>query len=179
MKTTLTSIILLLVFSSLLLLIPYTPILATKVAAQFNNANTNLVKAVREASQNGTEYLKAKISIKGLVLSAEIPTTTELMGKGLAVKNELKENESMLFVFEEPSRHSFWMNDMKFPIDIIWLDSNGKVVHTEQNLEPCPLILICPTYAPSTDSQYVLETVAGFAQRHNISLETKIDFELL
>ena len=112
-------------------------------------------------------------------MSAEIPTTTELMGKGLAVKNELKEKESMLFVFKEPSRQSFWMKDMKFPIDIIWLDSNGKVVHTEQNMEPCPLILICPTYSPSTDSQYVLETVAGFAQRHNVSMGTDIDFELV
>jgi uncharacterized protein len=175
----LTSIILPLAFISLLLLIPYTPSLVAKVAAQFNNANTSLVKAVQEASQNGTEYLKAKISIRGLVLSAEIPTTTELMGKGLAVKNELKENESILFVFEEPSRHSFWMKDMKFPIDIIWIDSNGKVVHIKENLRPCPLILICPTYAPSMDSQYVLETIAGFTQRHNISLETRIDFELL
>jgi uncharacterized membrane protein (UPF0127 family) len=44
---------------------------------------------------------------------------------------------------------------------------------------PCPLVLICPSYAPNADSQYVLETMAGFAQRHNISLGTNIKFELL
>src|SRR5918994_5917078 len=162
---TLTSIMLLLAFN-LLLLIPHTLILATQVS----NADTNLVNAVQEAAQNGTEYLRAKISINGLQLSAEIPTTRELMAKGLAVKNELRENESMLFVFDKPSRHSFWMKDMKFPIDIIWLDSNGKVVHIEENLEPCPLVFVCPGYAPNADSQYVLETVAGFTQRHNISV---------
>jgi uncharacterized protein len=112
-------------------------------------------------------------------LSAEIPTTQELMGKGLAVKNELKENESMLFVFDKPERHSFWMKDMKFAIDIIWLHSDGKIVHIEENLEPCPLVIICPSYTPNADSQYVLETVAGFTQRHNISLGTNIDFELV
>jgi uncharacterized membrane protein (UPF0127 family) len=45
------------------------------------------------------------------------------MAKGLAVKNELRDNESMLFVYEEPSKQSFWMKDMRFPIDIIWIDT--------------------------------------------------------
>jgi uncharacterized protein len=175
MRAIFSSFTLLLTVGSLFLLVPYTPILATNVAVQFNNGNTNLAKAVQEASQNGTDYLKAKISIKGLQLSADIPTTRELMGKGLGVKDELKENESMLFVFEKPGKHSFWMKDMKFPIDIIWLDSNGKVVHIQENLEPCPLVFICPTYAPSTDSQYVLETVSGFSSRHNIGLGTIVN----
>ena len=57
--------------------------------------------------------------------------------KGLAVKDQLKENEAMFFVFDKPEKHSFWMKDMNFPIDIIWLDSTDKVVHIEQNLQPC------------------------------------------
>ena len=84
----------------------------------------------------------------------------------------------MLFVFDKPEKHSFWMKDMKFPINIIWLDSHGKVVHIEENLEPCPLAPICPSYPPSADSQYVLETVAGFTQRNIISVGTNIDIEL-
>jgi uncharacterized membrane protein (UPF0127 family) len=101
------------------------------------------------------------------------------MAKGLAVKNQLKENEAMLFIFEESAKHSFWMKDMKFPINIIWLDSDGKVVHIEQNLQPCISVFICAGYSPNTDSQYVLETVAGFTQRHNVSVGTDIDFELI
>jgi uncharacterized membrane protein (UPF0127 family) len=85
----------------------------------------------------------------------------------------------MLFVFEESAKHSFWMKDMKFPIYIIWLDSDGGVVHIEQNLQPCVSVLICANYSTNTDSQYVLETVAGFTQRHNISVGTEIDFELV
>jgi uncharacterized membrane protein (UPF0127 family) len=160
---------------SLLLIIGFSLILATKVQAQ---PDTSLVSEVQEAAQNGIDYLKAKVSIDGLQLSAEIPTTRELMAKGLAVKNELRDNESMLFVYEEPSRHSFWMKDMRFPIDIMWISSNGRVVHIEENLEPCPLAPTCPSYAPNADSQYVLETVSGFAQRHNIGLGTYIKFDL-
>ena len=179
MKVGFSGFAIMLALASLLLLIVFQYVFATEAASQANHAFTNLVKALQDALQNGSEYLKAKVSIEDFELSAEIPVTGELISKGLSVKNQLRENESMLFVFEEPSRHSFWMKDMKFPIDIIWLDSNGKIVHMEENLMPCPLMLICPSHIPNADSQYVLETTAGFAQRHNISLGTNIKFELL
>ena len=179
MKAGFTDFAIMLALTSLLLLIAFQYVFATEAATQANHAHTNLVKALQDALQNGGEYLRAKVSIEGFELSAEIPVTGELMSKGLSVKNQLRENESMLFVFEEPLRHTFWMKDMKFPIDIIWLDSNGKIVHIEENLMPCPLVLICLSYAPNADSQYVLETIAGFAQRLNISLGTTIKFELL
>ena len=51
--------------------------------------------------------------------------------------------------------------------------------HIEQNLQPCVSVLICISYSPDIDSQYVLETVAGFTQRRNISVGTDIDFELV
>ena len=179
MKAGFTGFAIMLALASLLLLIAFQYVFATGAASQANQAHTNLVKALQEALQNDSEYLKAKVSIEDFELSAEIPVTGELMSKGLSVKNQLRENESMLFVFEEPSRHAFWMKDMKFPIDIIWLDSNGKIVHMEENLMPCPLVLICPSHSPNADSQYVLETTAGFTQRNNISLGTNIKFELL
>jgi uncharacterized protein len=179
LKVRLIEILLPLTCRILLLVVSYTPILSTTATAQINSIETNRVEAVQQSSHNGTDYLRAKISIKGVELIAEIPTTQELMGKGLAVKNELKENESRLFVFDKPEKHSFWMKDIKFPIDIIWLDSNGKVIHIEENLQPCPLAPICPSYPHSADSQYVLETVAGFTQRNNISEGTNIDIELV
>ena len=179
MKAGFAGFAILLALASLLLLIACQLVSSAEASTQDNHAHTNLVKALQDALQNDSEYLRAKVSVEGFDLSSEIPVTGELMSKGLSVKNQLRENESMLFVFEEPARHSFWMKDMKFPIDIIWLDSNGKTVHIEENLRPCPLVLICPSYAPNSDSQYVLETTAGFAQRHNISLGTNIKFELM
>src|SRR5215216_412956 len=156
-------------------------------AAQINNNNNNtnnnntnpILKAIQEGLSADNKYLKAKVTVKGLELNADVPITSELMAKGLAVKNQLKESEAMLFIFEESAKHSFWMKDMKFPIDIIWLDSDSKVGHIEQNLQPCVSVLICTSYSPNTDSQYVLETVAGFTQRHNVSVGTDIDFELV
>jgi uncharacterized membrane protein (UPF0127 family) len=152
----------------------------TATAAQSNNNDTNPVqKAIQEASPTNNRYLKAKVIVKAFDLNADIPIISEQMSKGLAVKNQLKENEAMLFVFEKPGRHSFWMKDMKFPIDIFWLDSDGKVVYIKENMQPCISTIICILYTPNTDSQYVLETVAGFTQRHNVSVGTNIDFELV
>ena len=145
-----------------------------------NNNNTNaILKAIQEGLSADNKYLKAKVTVKGFELNADVPITSELMAKGLAVKNQLKENEAMLFIFEDSAKHSFWMKDMKFPIDIIWLDSDGKVVHIEQNLQPCVPVLICTSYSPDIDSQYVLETVAGFTQRYNVNVGTNIDIELV
>ena len=131
-------------------------------------------------------YLHARVIVNGFELTADLAITDDQKTKGLAIKDNLKENESMLFVSQEPSRQSFWMKDMKFPIDIIWLDSNGKVVHIEHNLQPCvsilntgSSILNCPTYTPDKDSLYVLETIAGFSQKHDVKIGTNIDFYLV
>jgi uncharacterized membrane protein (UPF0127 family) len=69
------------------------------------------------------------------------------------------------------------MNDMKFPIDIIWSDSDGKVVHIEKRLEPCISVFTCTSCSPSRDSQFVLDTVAGITQRLNVSVGIDIDFD--
>jgi uncharacterized protein len=86
----------------------------------------------------------------------------------------------MLFVFDTAREHSFWMKNMKFPIDIIWLNSDKTVVHIEHNLQPCSFDTFCTTYKPdnNNNSLYVLETVAGFAEKHDIIEGTIVEFQL-
>ena len=127
-------------------------------------------------------YLQAKVILNDdFELTAYVAITNDQQVKGLSVKDHLKENEGMLFVFEQPTRQEFSMRGMKFPIDIIWLDSNGTVVHIEHNLQPCIMTFafICPPYIPDKDSLYVLETVAGFSKKHSIKVGTHVDFQLI
>ncbi|HET7147792.1 MAG TPA: DUF192 domain-containing protein [Candidatus Nitrosopolaris sp.] len=124
-------------------------------------------------------YLKADITVKGYKLLVDLALTQDQQTKGLAVKNHMNESEGMLFVFQQPSRPSFWMKDMKFPIDILWLGANRSVVYIVPNLQPCPSQGNCPGYAPSRDSLYVLETTAGFSHRHNITVGTQTNFHLV
>jgi len=85
----------------------------------------------------------------------------------------------MLFFLEEPRKASFWMKNMHFPIDIIWLDENFTIVHIEKTLSPCTSTFYCPSYTPLKESLYVLETIAGFSNKHNIKIGEKIDFHLM
>jgi uncharacterized protein len=123
-------------------------------------------------------YQQVNVTVNGVELVADVAANNTQRTKGLAVKDHLNENESMLFVFSSAAKQVFWMKDMKFPIDIIWMDANKTVVHVEHSLEPCPAIGYCQTYSPGTDSLYVLETVAGFADRHGVTEGTKMQFDL-
>jgi len=132
----------------------------------------------KEATSSSNGYRQAKVTVNGMVLVADISATNEQRTKGLSVKDALAENEAMLFVFDNEAEHTFWMQNMRFPIDIIWINSNKTVVHIEHNLQPCGYGLLCPTYKPSQDSLYVLETVGGFVEKHDVVQGTQIQFEL-
>ena len=92
--------------------------------------------------------------------------------KGLSGRTNLKDDEGMLFVFTKPGKYYFWMKDMNFPIDIIWLaPSEGgdaedmKVVYIKKDARP---ELYPETYGPDQDAKYVLEVNAGFSENNNL-----------
>jgi uncharacterized membrane protein (UPF0127 family) len=151
---------------------------------EFSNSNSNItfLQEVNKSFPGDDIYLHARATINGFPVIADVAFTDEQRTKGLDIKNNLTEKQGMLFVFQQPGRYGFWMIGMKFPIDIIWLDSNGTVTHIEHSLAPCPpnaLNLFCPTYSPERDSLYVLETVAGFSNKHNVNPGTHISLELV
>ena len=131
------------------------------------------------SSLRPSTYLKANITINGFSLSADVPTTDDQFRKGLDIKDRIDDSHGMLFIFKEPDKVPFWMHGMKFPIDIIWFDNNSRVVHIEHNLQPCITDLVCPSYSPEKDALYVLETAAGFSERHNVKVGTQMSFRLI
>ncbi|MDF2768030.1 MAG: uncharacterized protein K0S91_865 [Nitrososphaeraceae archaeon] len=124
------------------------------------------------------KYLQTKVTINNFDLTVYLAMTNEQIIKGLVIKDQLKENEGMLFVYQLPAKYTFSMRGMKFPIDIIWLDNARKVIHIEHSLEPCPSDIDCPKFIPSAAALYVLETIAGFSNRHDVKIGTQIDFHL-
>jgi uncharacterized membrane protein (UPF0127 family) len=126
-----------------------------------------------------SSYMNANITINGFNLAADVPITNDQFEKGLDIKDHIGENQGMLFIFKEPNKVPFWMHGMKFPIDIIWFDSNSNVVHIERNLQPCMTDLVCPSYFPEKDALYVLETTAGFSERHNVKAGTHMNLSLI
>ena len=128
---------------------------------------------------NDSKYLKGYLIIDEYKMFVDIALTDKQKQEGLSVKNSMNENEGMLFFMEEPSKASFWMKNMHFPIDIIWLDENFSIVHIEKELPPCTSAFYCPSYKPLKESLYVLETIDGFANAHHLKVGDKINFHLL
>jgi uncharacterized membrane protein (UPF0127 family) len=121
---------------------------------------------------------KINVTINDVILQADVALTADEQTKGLSIKDTLQSNEGMLFPYEAPRILSFWMRDMKFPIDILWLGADKKVVHIEESLQPCSPLLPCPSYSPDVQAQYVLETVAGFSSSNGITEGTHVEFNL-
>lgn len=138
-------------------------------------SNNNTSAGVTDFFPN---YQKTTISIDGFNVSMAIASTDEQRIRGLSGLEKMNENEGMVFLFDEPSKQGFWMNKMNFPIDIIWLDTNSKVVHIEKKLEPCKIFLACPVYNPQVDSLYVIELRSGFTDDHSIENGMMINFDL-
>ncbi len=131
----------------------------------FDDGFINNIKA-----QNIGQEKRDFVMIKNLRIYVDLAITSQEKSKGLSVKESLKENEGMLFVFDNPRKHSFWMKDMKFPIDIIWISQQNKIIHIERNLQPCIIFLFCKSYIPNSEALYVLEVVANFTDKNNINI---------
>lgn len=78
-------------------------------------------------------------------------------------RKSIKDSEGMLFKFPFNHQWKIWMLNMKFPIDVIWLDERFKIVHIEKGMPPCRSIFTCKSFSPDRRSRYVLELKAGAA----------------
>lgn len=105
------------------------------------------------------------VKIGGQMVRVALAISPEAQAQGLGGYAGLPEGEGMLFVFDRPGKYMFWMEGMKFPIDIIWITENLQVVHVERNVPPESY----PTrFGPSAYVKYVLEVPAGFTAKHDI-----------
>jgi uncharacterized membrane protein (UPF0127 family) len=101
----------------------------------------------------------------------EVATTAADQEKGLGDRSMMSRDHGMVFPFMTESQQCIWMKDMRFPIDMIWVDSAKKVTHVERNVSPA-------TY-PRTycfDGQYVIELNADEAARTHLHTGQHLTF---
>lgn len=107
------------------------------------------------------------LSIKGVQILVTVAATDAERIQGLSGRPSLGEGEGELFIFDAPARPGFWMKEMRFPIDIVWIDSDKKISQITPNVAP-------ETYPrafyPDSPVRYVLEVNAGWATRHSLAV---------
>lgn len=98
--------------------------------------------------------------------NAEIADTDEKKVLGLGNRDFLWKNSGMLFVFEEKGIYGFWMKDMRFPIDIIWISKEMKISGIVKNFQPCESNEFCPVVYPDEEIAYALEINSGLSDSY-------------
>ena len=127
----------------------------------------------------GIDQAQAASSVcaKDVCVSVEVVSELLDMQKGLQGREGLKENQGMLFVFDTDDFHNFWMKDMKFAIDIIWVNNQYRIAAIAPSREPCAQDP-CEVYASSQKARYVLEVPAGFVLKHQLRQGDVLKFNL-
>jgi hypothetical protein len=113
----------------------------------------------------------------GKVLQTEVMVSDQDRQMGLMFRPSLALDHGMLFIFEQPDFHAIWMKNCKFPIDILWLDDQGKVVHVAEKVPPCKAEP-CPVYQPLQRASYVVELNAGQARKEKAVVGSRLEFRL-
>ena len=118
-----------------------------------------------------------EIKVGRITLNIEVANTPDARKMGLSGRDGLNDKNGMLFVFEKGSFPTFWMKDMKFPLDFIWI-KNGKITKIEKNV-PAPAPGVPDRqlnfYHPDYPIDYVLEVNGGFSDKNSLKADDSID----
>jgi hypothetical protein len=118
------------------------------------------------------------VNLAGKTLTVQVAATALEQASGLSTFESLDESHGMLFPTDPPGRPAFWMKNMKFPIDIVWIKGN-EVVDLSLNAEPEPdkQDYQLMTYVPQREVDVVLELKAGWATKNNVKIGDPVVIE--
>ena len=111
------------------------------------------------------------IQVGGRDVHVTIADTISSRERGLGDRTGLAPDEGMLFVFASDAKYGFWMKDMHFPIDILWLSGRGEVLDMRKDVSPATYPAI---FTPKAPARFVLELPAGFSEAYNVKIGDEV-----
>lgn len=111
---------------------------------------------------------------KKLNIISDVADSMDERSQGLSGKTILGEDKGMLFIFQENTNSPFWMKDMNFPLDIIFINDQFEITDIKQNIAPCVKDKECPKLEPITKYRYVLEVNSNYTKENNVKIGNKI-----
>lgn len=140
----------------------------------FRNTCLALILSIIFAPFLYAEVFSKKVCIKNICTQAEVVDRILKLQQGLMFRKSLSLEKSMLFVFKKEDYHDFWMKNMNFPLDIIWINKDKFIVGITKNAQPC--LQGCETFTVQEKVKYVLEVISGFADKYQIRVGDKVEF---
>lgn len=110
--------------------------------------------------------VQSMIRLNGVRYHVSIMRTDLEREKGLSGTEKLPEGNAMLFVFPQSDTWRMWMKDMNYPVDIVWVNDAGQVVHTVSDAQPSSYPKTM--FQPDTPARYIIEFPAGTVEKTRI-----------
>ena len=123
--------------------------------------------------QGTLTFLSAEGNDTISVIDIEIADNDQRRARGLMYRKSMPENAGMLFIHDRAEIQSFWMKNTYIPLDMIFVDSDNKIVTIHANTQP----LREWSYASTEPALYVVEVNAGYCAKNKIAEGDKIEFQ--
>ncbi len=132
----------------------------------------------KESKLADVNFPKGTIKLDNVTLDVQIAESDAQKTRGLMFQDELPYDQGMIFVFNQEQVVPIWMLNMQFPLDIIWFDGSGNVIHMAKNVQPCKSALetaICTVdNGGGKMAKYVLEVTSGFIDKFKVTKNSKL-----
>jgi len=122
--------------------------------------------------KEGELIISDSTNVRKAAIDIEIADTDYERQLGLMKRLSMNEKQGMLFIFPVEERQSFWMRNTLISLDMIFINSNKKIITIHKNTK----VLSEQSYPSTAPAQFVLEVKAGFTDKYNIQIEDKIDW---
>ena len=137
----------------------------------------NFIFNTHKIFQNEYQNLKTNnikyVNINEAQIRVDLALTYSEQDRGLAGRDVLKDGEGMLFIFDYGGKHAFWMKDMNFPIDIVWMSEDLRIVYIKKDARPESYP---ESFVPDQSAMYALEVPAGFSEKNNFKVGDRVIF---
>lgn len=120
---------------------------------------------------------QGEVCFKGSCLNVELALTSQARERGLMFRENLDLDKGLLFVYEKEGEYSFWMKNVLFPLDIVWINENKEIVFISENTPPCSEDS-CPSIKPGKEAKYVLEINEGGSEKMGFVVGDKLEISL-
>lgn len=110
-----------------------------------------------------------------LEVKVELADTQPKAERGLMFRKAIPEGTGMWFVFRDDAERVFWMKNVIFPLDMIFIDKSFVIRKIEKTVPPC-VHEPCPRYYSGVPVRYVLEVPGGYCERKGVKEGQKVEY---
>ncbi len=124
------------------------------------------------ASADGKHW----VELAGSRYQVELAQNDETRARGLMFREQMDADHGMLFIHEYQEPQAYWMKNTKLPLDILYFDSERRLVSQQRDVPPCSAGDACPPYPSFKPARYVLELNAGQAAKLKLQDGAELTF---